>query len=300
MRVNINPKLSCKVQLTKTPESVEQLEDELREKLELEGEFSIQYEDPDFGNALCNLMGIAELPAERAVLHILWNNDKTPSSPQTPSHVSSISSLDRASISSQASSHSASSFILTYMRNISQWPDPFPIPSFSYDVKLKLRKGNDVHKKTGTGLSVTRDLKMEILDKLAKEIFALKAYPEKYEIESVASELVSKHPCLREPGSGSGYDSWTTSIKYKLGNYRSKLRQAGSNEVSVNRRRGREEDGNEGRYSLKKPKQGEANYVPEHPENYDDETLEDQRCVLVDAMKKKGKDKIIVTSVSLH
>ncbi|KAL6491531.1 hypothetical protein MHYP_G00018760 [Metynnis hypsauchen] len=50
-------------------------------------------------------------------------------------------------------------------------------------------------------------------------------------------ELGNKHLCLKEPGSGTGYDGWATSIKYKLGNYRSKLRQAGCNEVSVNRKR---------------------------------------------------------------
>ncbi|XP_035863592.1 uncharacterized protein LOC116045721 [Sander lucioperca] len=247
---------------------------------------SEQYEDPDFGNAVCNLMDIAELPPEKAVLHIIWNIDES----QTPSHSSSISSLDTASISSPASSHSSSSIIRTFMRNISEWPSPFVVPSFSYDVELKLRKGNDIYEKTGQGLSVTRDMKMEILDKLAQEIFALKAYPEKYQIVSVASELVNKHPCLKEPGSGTGYDGWTTSIKYKLGNYRSKLRQAGCNEVSVNRKRGRDDEVDEGRFSLKKPKRGEVNHVPDHPENYNDETLEDQRCVLVGEMKKKGKD----------
>ncbi|KAL7863317.1 hypothetical protein SRHO_G00123010 [Serrasalmus rhombeus] len=133
-------------------------------------------------------------------------------------------------------------------------------------------------------------MKMEILDKLAQEIFALKAYPEKYEMESVASELVRKHPCLKEPGCGTGYDGWTTSIRYKLGNYRSKLRQAGCNEVVVNRKRGRDENVDGGRFSLKKPKRGAVNHVPDHPENFDDDSLEQQRCGLVDAMKKKEKD----------
>uniref|UniRef100_A0A8D0CNF9 Uncharacterized protein n=1 Tax=Sander lucioperca TaxID=283035 RepID=A0A8D0CNF9_SANLU len=284
--LHINLKLIRKVQLTKTPESVDELKNVLREKLELDGEFAVQYEDPDFGNAVCNLMDIAEFPPEKAVLHIIWNIDES----QTPSHSSSISSLDTASISSPASSHSSSSIIRTFMRNISEWPSPFVVPSFSYDVELKLRKGNDIYEKTGQGLSVTRDMKMEILDKLAQEIFALKAYLEKYQMVSVASELVNKHPCLKEPGSGTGYDGWTTSIKYKLGNYRSKLRQAGCNEVSVNRKRGRDDEVDEGRFSLKKPKRGEVNHVPDHPENYNDETLEDQRCVLVGEMKKKGKD----------
>ncbi|KAL7839343.1 hypothetical protein SRHO_G00260010 [Serrasalmus rhombeus] len=131
-------------------------------------------------------MDIAELPAEKAVLHVLWNNDETPSPPpsRTPS---SISSLDTANISSPASSHSASSAIWPYMRNISKWP------------------------------------------------------------------------------------------------------------TLVNRKRQRDEDVDEGRFTLKIPKRGEVNHVPDYPENYDDDVLEDQRCLLVDAMKKKGKDMELIS-----
>ncbi|CAL8342610.1 unnamed protein product [Arctogadus glacialis] len=38
------------------------------------------------------------------------------------------------------------------------------------------------------------------------------------------------------------------------------------------------------------PKRGEVNHVPDHPESYDDDALEDIRCILVDAMKKKNMD----------
>ncbi|XP_039477868.1 uncharacterized protein LOC120443361 [Oreochromis aureus] len=182
------------------------------------------------------------------------------------------------------------------MRSTSQWPNPFPIPIFSYDVELKLRKGNEVYEKAGANLSVTRDIKMEILDKLAQEMFAIKAYPDKNEITSVAQELVSKHPCLKEPGNGTGYDGWATSIKFKLGNYRSKLSQAGCSEVAVNRkRRGEEDDSGSNRFSLKKPKRGEVNFIPDAPENYNDESLENERCILEDEMKKRGKNMALIT-----
>lgn len=132
-----------------------------------------------------HLMDIAELPTERAILQILRNNDES----QMLSHESSISALYTASISLPASSHSSSSIIQSCMQT---FQSPFPVPPFSYDVELKFRKGNDLYKKTGRGLNVTRD--MEILDKLAQEIFSLKAHPDQHQIESVASELVSKHP----------------------------------------------------------------------------------------------------------
>ncbi|XP_036006788.1 uncharacterized protein LOC105920388 [Fundulus heteroclitus] len=305
--VHINPKLVRKIRLTKAPETIEELYNELRQKLELVGEFCIQYEDSDFGQAVCNLIDIAELPSEKAVLHILWSNENLPSPPPpTPTRLSSISSLDTASIGSPDSIHSLSSVVQTYRRNVSQWPTPFPIPEFSYDVELILRKGNETFEISGKSLHVTRDVKTEILDKLAQEIFTVKAYPDKHEFESVAAELVNKHPCLKEPGGGTGYAGWTISIKYKMGNYRTKLRQAGCNEVGVNRRtrrevvddhgvnrRRRDDDGDDDleiRFSLKKPKRGEVNHVPDHPESYTEDDLEDLRSSLVEAMKKKNKD----------
>lgn len=236
--VHINPKLIWKVQLTSAPESLEHLYNELQERLE--GDFCLQYEDPDFGQAVCNLIDIAELPKEKAVLYILWNSIGSPSTPlsQVLSCSFSISSFDTAGMSSPVPTPSLSSVTRSCWRSISQWPKPFPIPMFSYHVELKLCKGNEVYAKDGKGLQVTRDMKMEILDKLAQRIFAVKAYPDK--CESVASEL-NKYPCLKEPGTGSGYAGWTTSIKYKLGNFRSKLCQAGCNEVNVNKR-GRGDD----------------------------------------------------------
>ncbi|CAL8258811.1 unnamed protein product, partial [Arctogadus glacialis] len=290
LRVQIKPKLIRKFHLAQTPESVEHLQNELREKFGLEGGFSLQYEDPDFDNALTNLVDIVELPAERAVLHILWDLDTSASDQsETQSNASvapTTSSLDTVNSSSTLVGH-------RHLRNTAEWPCPFPIPPFSYDVEFKLRQGNEVYEKTGKGITVTRNMKMCILEKLADAIFALRAYPDKHQIETVSSELVQKHQCLKEPGSGTGYQGWTISLRYKHGNYRSMLRHAGCNEVSVNRKTGREEDGErkvESCWSLKKPKRGEVNYVPDHPENHDDDTLEGERSGMVNEMKKRSKD----------
>ncbi|KAJ8366206.1 hypothetical protein SKAU_G00150370 [Synaphobranchus kaupii] len=165
--------------------------------------------------------------------------------------------------------------------------------AFSYDVELKLRKGNEAYEKTKKGISLTRDMKMDILDKIAQAVFELKAYPDQDQIESVASALVSKHPCLREPGSETGYDGWKISIKYKLGNYRSKLRQAGCIEVSINRKR--RNDGDDGASpSLKRAKRGEINHVPDHPDNHTDDSLEEERLALVEEFKKRNKNVALI------
>lgn len=133
--MQINPKLIRKVHLTQPSESVEHLQNELREKLGLEGGFSLQYEDPDFDNALSNLVDIVQLPV-----------------------APSTSFFDTVNSSSTLVVH-------RYLRNTAEWPCLFPIPPFSYDVELKLRKGNEVYEKTGKGVTVTRDMKMGILEK---------------------------------------------------------------------------------------------------------------------------------------
>lgn len=131
-------------------------------------------------------------------------------------------------------------------------------------------------------------MKMDILDIIAQAIFEVKAYPDQYQIESVASALVSTHPCLREPGSGTGYDGWKMSIKYKLGNYRAKLRQAGCTEVSINRKRRCK--GDSASPYLKRPKRGEINHAPDNPVNYSDDSLEDERLALVEEFQKRHKN----------
>lgn len=284
--MKISPKMSRKVALPEVPESVEQLQNILQENLQLQGSFTLQYEDPDFNNALCNLIDIHELPSERAILHILWEES---AHVQESDSIDSVSSLDTASVSSRESLQSPSAFIKNYLRSVSEWPSPFPIPSFSYDVELKLSKGNETYEQTKKCISLTRDMKIDILDKIAQAVFEVKAYPDQDQIESVASALISRHPCLREPGSETGYDGWKMSIKNKLGNYRSKLRQAGCIEVSINqKKRSSEDDG--ASPSLKRAKRGEINHVPDHPENQNDDSLEEERLALVEEFRKKNKN----------
>lgn len=76
-------------------------------------------------------------------------------------------------------------------------------------------------------MNESRDMKIDILDKIAQAGFEVKAYPDKDQIESVAAALISRRPCLRERGSETGHEGWKSSKEYKLGNYRSKFCQAG-------------------------------------------------------------------------
>lgn len=59
---------------------------------------------------------------------------------------------------------------------------------------------------------MSRDMKIEILDKIAQSAFDIKAYLDHCELESIASALILKYPCLKEPGKGKGYEGWLVSI----------------------------------------------------------------------------------------
>ncbi|MED6253484.1 hypothetical protein ATANTOWER_031016, partial [Ataeniobius toweri] len=76
-----------------------------------------------------------------------------------------------------------SAFIRNYLRSISEWPSPFPIPVSSYDVEQKLCKGNKAYERTKNDVSITRDMKMNILDQIVLAVFEVKAHPDQDQIE---------------------------------------------------------------------------------------------------------------------
>lgn len=85
----------------------------------------------------------------------------------------------------------------------------------------------------GTYLSVSRDMKHLILQKLAECMYSFKAYRTDEDFAEVATALISKNPCLREQGSSTGCGRWKNSLKFKMGNFHSKLRKAGCLDVTV-------------------------------------------------------------------
>lgn len=256
----MSPQEIRRVTLETIPESVDKLCEELRSNLGLRGNFILQFEDPEFGNQLCNLTDIKDLPTDRATLKVLF----------TFSDALSDSTLDTGSLSSPSSSSSV------------EWPDPFIIPDFSHDVELQLTAANDAYAKDGTVMAVSKDIKSEILDKLADMMSKITAYPSKEHYESVATALVQKHPCLREPGSEKGWYCWVFSLKFKMGNYRQLLMAAGCPEVLVNKRK----RGQTSNKVLKRSKKGEVHYLPDPPAGQSSFTSEENRkTMLLEAQK---------------
>ncbi|XDV22688.1 hypothetical protein PO909_027534 [Leuciscus waleckii] len=134
-----------------------------------------------------------------------------------------------------------------------------------------------------TYLQLSGELKHEILEKLSETIYSYKAYPDKEDFEAVATALIQKHPCLTQPGSSKGWNGWYDSLRWKMGNYRSKLRRAGCLEVSINggKRRGLQPERN-----TKRPKRFEINFLPNFPDGEDEASMESKRKEMVEDMKK--------------
>ncbi|KAK1902893.1 Double-strand break repair protein MRE11 [Dissostichus eleginoides] len=158
LRVIVHDGDTRKITLNEKPQTLESLVEQLEGKLGLQYKFCLQYEDPDFNDALVNLADSADLPEQPTIKILLLVPTPTPSTADT----------DTMSISSPESRS-------TLTR--SPWPDNFEIPYFPVDIKYRLRHGNLLYMRDKKYLQVPRDMKHEILEKLAETIYSFKAYP---------------------------------------------------------------------------------------------------------------------------
>lgn len=71
-----------------------------------------------------------------------------------------------------------------------------PIPTFSFDVELRLWEGNVKFENNNKHLKLTRAVKHDILEKIASAMHGYKAYPSNKERAMVAEALVVKYPRL--------------------------------------------------------------------------------------------------------
>ncbi|KAJ8341951.1 hypothetical protein SKAU_G00342420 [Synaphobranchus kaupii] len=131
---------------------------------------------------------------------------------------------------------------------------------------------------------------------MANEIYSYKAYSSLRELVRSAEALLTKHPCLRENGSKSGYDGWTNSLRFKMGNLRTKLSKAGIKDVAVNagKRSRSNPEVAPSRANVKRPRRGEVNFLPNLPQGHTEESLGAQRLEMVEKSKKKDRDMIMI------
>ncbi|XP_041804801.1 uncharacterized protein LOC121614792 [Chelmon rostratus] len=276
------------------PGTIQDLTDVIQETFRITGSFTVLYQDMDFGGQFFTLTSIEEVQ-DKATLKLVMAESVV----LTLSPVESL--VPQSSDASSCHSSGSQDTILLSHQDESgtsyrskPWPTNFEIPPFSYDVELVLEAGNQAYEKEGT-LLINPRVTSSILDKLSEKIFCFTAYPTGVQILAVAKALVEKYPCLKEPGSFNGLYGWQQRIKYKMGNYRAKLRscQLAFPELEVNtlkRRCANEEGSSKG---IKRPKKAEVNYLPPLPLGETEETVEKERLDLLKEIKKKNNGKII-------
>lgn len=271
LRVVIDDDDIRKLTLNERPDSIEELKTQLKDKLSLQYDFRLQYEDP-----LCNLTQITDLP-ERATLKVI---------PLVLLELTSLSSSTQESDCSTADTEILSTAELSPSLR-KQWPEFFDIPNFSVDVEYRLRQADLLYTRDRLPMTPSRDMKHDILEKLAETIYNFKAYPDDDDFSSVAKSLISKHPSLTEPGPQPGWYGWKKSLKFKMANYRTKLRKAGCDDVMINggKLSKRNPEGETSSKNIKRPKRGEANL----PDGHDESSLENGRKIVIEEIKKKTK-----------
>lgn len=281
-----------KVTFHDRPNNLEELISELKKRLSLQYDFMLLYEDPEFNYAVCNLTDMNDLP-DRPTLKIVSLDNVISSSASTLSsgELSTANSYD-----TEILPHAEKTSSLT---SRDPWPSTFEVPYFSVDIEYRLRQGNLIYMRDGTRMSVSRDMKHDILQKLAEEMYKFLAYPQDEHFTMVAEALIGKHPCLAEPGSTTGCYGWKNSLKFKMGNLRSKLCRCGMADVLVNsnKRTLQNTDSLPPGKNLKRPRRSETNFLPNFPQGQDALSLESFRQVLENEMKKSSPNAVHVNQL---
>ncbi|KAL1259011.1 hypothetical protein QQF64_009588 [Cirrhinus molitorella] len=147
---------------------------------------------------------------------------------------------------------------------------------FSPEVEMVLKKGMEAYKKDGSLLNV-QTVKRDINEHLVKAIHTYTSYPSGIQIASVAEALIRKYPCLKEPGSFSGFYGWQMSLKYKMADYRRRLSKFGFPEVACNSLQKKKPEDRKPAKNVQKPRKAEVNYLPPYPAGENHDSLEQER-----------------------
>ncbi|XP_073695090.1 sterile alpha motif domain-containing protein 3 [Garra rufa] len=292
------------------PGTVSELESIVRRTFGLSGKFIFHYKDADFGEEYFSLTSTSDIKDKDTikVIHIVEpptltltftdveSSIRSPSKSciQTPLHTSVTDFFPSVSSSCSGLQDTLICSSTEHKPQRSQrWPNEFPVPRFAYDTELVLAAGSEAFRKDGIQLNFTPVLP-DILEKLAENIFNYVAYPTSAQLSDVAEALVLKHPCLKEPGSYNGCYGWRQRLKYKMGNYRAKLRGLGCPELDVNSVKKKRANEKAPAKNIKKPRKAEVNFLPPHPQGETEESLELERVELLNEAKS-GMNYLIIT-----
>ncbi|XP_029106664.1 uncharacterized protein LOC114912178 isoform X2 [Scleropages formosus] len=297
------------------PNTVDELKLAVKEAFVITEEFSLQYMDSDFHDffTLTSTDQIQHKDTVKVVfpspvvLTFCTQHDTIPSTStlqfeeesSAVAFIHSSSGYSGADVSTTQSDDALSSssqdtLILSPQSSPDRlpWPQEFTIPCFSPEVQIVLEKAMEAYMRDGTLMSV-QNVKRNITERLTQAIYAYTAYPSGMQIICVAEALVRKYPCLKEPGSLSGYYGWQMSLKYKMADYRRRLSKFGCPEVTCNTLKSKSPENRKPAKNVKKPRKAEVNYLPPYPTGQSEESLEQERLELLSEVKKRDNTMVI-------
>ncbi|KAK7890928.1 hypothetical protein WMY93_022891 [Mugilogobius chulae] len=285
-----------KVSFPHIPQTIQELAKGVQEAFGISEDISIQYKDTEFDDFF-TLTSTDDLK-DKDTLKIICVSP--PTLVLTTIERDTSTPNDQLLEMSQSSTSAASddTIILppspTPSRLHQPWPKEFPVPAFSYTTEMALQQGMIEYLKDGTLLCHSKcypRLKTNILECLAEAMYTYTAYANDAERSAVTAALIKKYPCLQEPGSFNGQYGWQQSLKYKVSNYRTKLRAHGVPEVMINTLKHKSSD--KPAKGVKKAKKCEVNYCPPIPTGETPDSLEIIRLQLISETKKKNNDQLI-------
>ncbi|KAK0138175.1 hypothetical protein N1851_025511 [Merluccius polli] len=293
------------------PETVEYLHSVIRDTFSIARDFSVHYKDVDFGEFF-TLFSTTDLK-DKDTIKVVFVQDQEPAitltlTDVTNTDVTNMTMTDQPCeehyVDDTASVSTDDTLILSSEdspgHRSQRWPAKFSIPSFSSITEILIQSANERFQKNGT-LLTTKDLiplLPDILGKLAEAIYEYTAYPSSLQISEVAEALTQKHPCLKEPGSFNGSYGWAQRLKYKMNNFRSKLRGLGCPEVKVNSHKRKQPHDQYPANNLKKPKKAEVNYLPPHAQGETTASLEKERVELLTEMMKRDNGNVVAQKMA--
>ncbi|XP_034453560.1 uncharacterized protein LOC117769075 [Hippoglossus hippoglossus] len=275
------------------PGSVDELVSEVQRQCGRDCDFRLQFMDALFGNEFMNLTSMDEVQ-DRGTIRVIPLTEA--STPQFANSLSTSATAHALEESSSLSSGCVDTDILSSPESSgsrSVWPSIFRVPHFCYDAELKLEQGHAAYREKGTLLTPDPKLRSHILEGLVQEIVWYKVYVTDKQFNMVGEALISKHPCLTERGSLTGYAGWKASLKNKLAIYRTHLRKLWCPEVMVNSLKQKPEGKSSAAFGIKKPKQSEVNYCPPYPIGESDVSLESLRVELLSDVKKRNNREVV-------
>lgn len=180
---------SERMDLSRVPDTVEELIEQVKESCKVAGGIRLQYKDVDFGGTFVNLNSTSMIKDLTTIKVI-------PSATETLILEFVESDLDTSSISTNTDDTVILSSSSSEKLHTEPWPKEFNIPQFSFETEGQLEKGNAEYTKDQTRLTPTSKMLSDILERLAEKIFSYKAYPSDADLSDVAEALTRKHPCL--------------------------------------------------------------------------------------------------------